>query len=87
MNTSIVLLVVFVVGYLTLAHLWNKYSKTSKKDRYLRGYNYGASTLLKKEETCDSLLYKTHNPDSNEFDDGVRQAIRDYALLTKDGHE
>ena len=83
-NTSIVVLAVFVAGYLLSSYLWEKHSKRSKEARYQRGYNYAASGLLNKEFTCDSLLQHANNAfDQNEFDIGIKQAVIDYTMLVR----
>jgi hypothetical protein len=83
-NSSIALLAIFVIGYITSAHLWEKHSKNAKKARYHKGYNYGASSLLSREFTCDELLAQANNGfDQNEFDMGVKQAVCDYLYLAK----
>ena len=65
--------------YVVVYNLLTSKSKTSKVNLYNRGYNHAASSLLRGESTPNSLLEVAYNPfHQNEFDEGIKQAVRDF---------
>jgi hypothetical protein len=54
-----------------------------KKERYKQGYAYAAVELLRNTSTVDQLLARANEFDSNEFDQGIKDAV--HAFITIKG--
>ena len=91
MNHQILLIFALVVlvicVYLVASRILASSNTLEIGNRYNRGYAFAASALFKNESTPDKLLDLAIPPfHRNEFDEGVKQAVRDF-IHYEAGHE